>query len=186
MNLTAILEGLLFVVGSEGLSLEQAESIMGIDRAKLASLINELQKEYEQDTRGIKMEVLGNYLKLVTKKEHKDYYQKLIENEESSFLSQSALETLAIVAYNAPVTRGKIDEVRGVDSSHMVRKLLSRNLIKELGRSDLPGRPMLFGTTSSFLDYFGLANIEELPKLEEVEAVIEDDLDIFESKYKEA
>ena len=185
MNLTAVLEGLLFVVGDEGLSLEQAETILEVDRNKLASLINDLQREYEQASRGIKMEVLGNYLKLVTKKEHKDYYQKLIENEESSFLSQSALETLAIVAYNTPVTRGKIDDIRGVDSSHMVRKLLSRSLIKELGRSDLPGRPMLFGTTSNFLDYFGLASIEELPKLEETVPVMEDDLDLFESKYKE-
>ena len=185
MNLTAILEGLLFVVGNEGLSLEQAESILDIDRNQLSILINNLQREYDKEARGIKMEVLGNYLKLVTKKEHKAYYHKLAENEESSFLSQAALETLAIIAYNAPATRGKIDEIRGVDSSHMVRKLLSRNLIKELGRSDFPGRPMLFGTTSNFLDYFGLANIEELPKLEEPERVEVEDMNLFEAKYKE-
>ncbi len=185
MNLLAILEGLLFVVGDEGLSLEQAETILEVDRSKLAELIDDLQTEYEKDSRGIKMEVLGNYLKLVTKPIHKEYYQKLIDNEESSYLSQSALETLAIIAYNEPVTRMNIENIRGVDSSHMVRKLLSRNFIKELGRSDLPGRPMLFGITSTFLDYFGLASIAELPKImqEESEPM---ETDLFKSKYKES
>lgn len=183
MNLLAILEGLLFVVGDEGLSLEQAETVLEVDREKLAGLIDALQQEYNKDTHGIKIEVLGNYLKLVTKKEHKEYYQKLIE-EDNNTLSEAALESLAIIAYNEPITRVKVDEIRGVSSAHIVRRLVAKGLIKELGRSELPGRPMLYGTTSNFLDYFGLASISELPKMVEIED-IDEEVDLFESKYKE-
>jgi segregation and condensation protein B len=183
MNLLAVLEGILFVVGDEGLTLEQAESVLDVNREKLAHLITELQDEYRKPNHGIKIEVLGNTLKLVTKKEHKEYYQKLIE-EDSSHLSEAALETLAIVAYNEPITRVKVDEIRGVSSSHIVRRLVAKELIKDLGRSDLPGRPTLFGTTSKFLDYFGLASKDELPKIEEQEEFSED-VDLFTSRYSE-
>jgi segregation and condensation protein B len=183
MNLKAILEGLLFVVGDEGLSLEQAESILEIDRVTLANLISDLQTDYEKPNRGIKIEVLGNYLKLATKKEHKEYYQKLIE-EDNNTLSEAALETLAIIAYNEPITRVKVDEIRGVSTSHIIRRLVAKELIKDLGRSDLPGRPTLYGITSKFLDYFGLASIQELPKIEDFD-IIDEEVDLFESKYQE-
>ena len=100
-------------------------------------------------------------------------------------MSQAALETLAIVAYNEPVTRIQVDEFRGVSSSHIIRKLLAKNLIQEIGRSDLPGRPILYGITSEFLDYFGLATKEELPKLEEMDVQGTDEEDLFSSKYQE-
>lgn len=184
MDLIAVLEGLLFVVGDEGLSAEQAETILEVDRPKLVQLIKTLQTDYEQTNRGIKIEVLGNYMKLATKKEHKEYYQKLIDDENNSYLSEAALETLAIIAYNEPITRVKIDEVRGVSSSHIVRKLLAKSLIKEMGRSDLPGRPMLFGITPYFLDYFGLASTNDLPKIEELQTT-DSEVDLFTSKYQE-
>ncbi len=180
----AILEGLLFVRGEDGLSLKEAEKILEISNQDLANLIVSLQEEYNKETHGIHIELLGNKLKLTTKKEHHAYYQSLLEEEESDFLSQSALETLAIIAYNEPITRMKVDEIRGVNSSHMIRKLHARNLIKEVGRSELPGRPILYGVTDDFLDYFGLASIEELPKLEEKEEIIEEK-DLFSSKYQE-
>jgi segregation and condensation protein B len=186
MNLMAVLEGLLFIMGDEGLSLEQAEVSLEISREELLELIKKLEAEYNNGDRGIKIETLGNYLKLTTKKEHKEYYQRLIDAEESSFLSQEALETLAIIAYNEPVTRVKVDEIRGVGSSHMIRKLLSRNLIKELGRSELPGRPIFYGITSSFLDYFGLSSVKELPKLEETINVELEETDLYNSKYQES
>jgi len=120
-----------------------------------------------------------------TKQEHKEYYKKLVTIEENSKLSDAALETLAIIAYNEPITRVQIDEIRGVSSVHHVRKLLLKNLIREVGKSDLPGRPLLYGVTKEFLDYFGLSTIDDLPKVtmssnNEVEQV-----DLFESKYKE-
>lgn len=180
----AILEGLLFVVGDEGLSYDKIKDILEIDDDTLNKVIENLEKEYDSNSRGIKLELLGNNLKLTTKKEHKEYYKKLVEVENDSMLSQAALETLAIIAYNSPITRVGIDEIRGINSSHMVRKLLLRNLIKDMGRSDAPGRPILYGITNEFLDYFGLASIDELPKLDEIE-VDDSETDLFESKYKE-
>lgn len=100
----AVLEGLLFVVGDDGLSLEQIKDILEIDFEEIKALIASLQEEYSKSNRGIKIEFLCNKLKLTTKKEHHLYYQKLLENKETHSLSQAALETLAIVAYNQPLT----------------------------------------------------------------------------------
>ena len=152
--------------------------------AILDDLINSLKSIYEDENRGLKLEIYGQGIKMVTKKEHKDYYTKLLEVEDESLLSQAALETLAIIAYNQPITRSDVDEIRGLNSSHIIRKLVSRNLIQELGKSDAPGRPNLYGVTDSFLDYFGINSVDELPEIENIE-VDESEEDLFESKYKE-
>lgn len=185
MNLVAVLEGLLFVVGEDGLSMDQAMQILEVDQKTLVSLLQKLQDSYVQEDRGIRLCALGNHLKLTTKKEHKEYYEKLVETEDDSLLSQAALETLAIVAYNEPVTRVTVDEIRGISSSHIMRKLLSKGLIEELGRSESPGRPILYGVTKDFLDYFGLSSLDELPKIEPVTESIEEEKDLFETKYQE-
>jgi len=178
-----ILEGLLFIAGDEGLTLDKIKEVLEIDDNKLAILIDNITSSYDNPDRGIRLEVLANKLKLVTKIEYKDYYKKIIEFD-SDMLSNGALETLAVIAYNQPVTRSMIDEVRGVDSSYHVRKLLLKELIEEKGRSELPGRPILYGTTDKFLDHFGLHSIDELPVLEEKED-IDEEFNLFESKYKE-
>ena len=100
-------------------------------------------------------------------------------------LSQAALEVLAIIAYNEPITRAKVDEMRGVDSAYILRKLLAKGLIKEAGRSDLPGHPILYKTTDDFLDYFGLSTKDDLPDIDTI--IVEDDgeKDLFKSGYKE-
>ena len=184
MNMKALLEGLLFAVGEEGLTIEKLEEVMELEYEDLKKVICELKEDYDNDDRGIKLDVLGNRLKLTTKSIHKEYYQKLLEDEDSGVLSQSALETLAIIAYNQPITRIGVDEIRGISSSHMIRKLVSRDLIREVGRADSAGRPILYGVTDEFLDYFGLASIDDLPKIEDV--VVEDEeKDLFESKYNE-
>ena len=183
MNLKAVLEGLLFVSGDDGLSTDQLLNILEIEKMKLKELITELGEEYEKDNRGLKLEFLAGKLKIVTKKEHTEYYKKLFTEEANDNLSPSALETLAIIAYNEPVTRVMVDEIRGVSSAHIVRKLAFRNFIKEVGRSDLPGRPILYGVTEQFLDYFGLASTEDLPEVEFEE--IEEETNLFESKYQE-
>lgn len=178
-----VLEGLLFVVGEEGLEVEKIESILDITYDELKELIKELCDIYADPNRGLQLLVLGNKLKLTTKKEHKEYYEKLIEEEDSN-LSQAALETLAIIAYNEPITRIKVDEIRGINSSHMIRKLLSKNLIQEKGRSNQAGRPILYGVTDDFLDYFGLSSTSELPKLEELSKEdIEEDL--YQTRYND-
>lgn len=189
MKNKAVLEGLLFVVGEDGLTLDQIEEVLELKEEEAKELVNELKHSYENEDRGLRIDFLGNRLKLTTKFEHRQYYQKLLENPETNTLSQAALETLAIIAYNEPITRMQIDKLRGVGSSQMIRKLVAKGLVKESGRSDLPGRPILYETTNDFLDYFGLSNIKELPDMEKYieasEAEIEEEKDLYTSKYKE-
>ena len=189
MNLKAVIEGLLFVVGDDGLDLDEISKILEISKDETKELIKELQNDYQSSDRGIRIDFLGDKLKLTTKKEHNMYYQKLLTTEDNNTLSQAALETLAIIAYNQPITRVKVDELRGISNNHIIRKLVAKGLIKESGRSNMPGRPILYETTSEFLDYFGLSSIDELPDmrdfLEEEEKEREEDVDLYQSKYKE-
>ena len=189
MNKLAVLEGLLFVVGEEGLTLDQIEDVLEINEDESKDLVRELKSRYEEEDRGLRIDFLGNRFKITTKFEHKKYYQKLIENPTTNTLSQAALETLAIIAYNEPVTRIQVDKLRGVVSSQMIRKLVAKGFIKEVGRSDMPGRPILYETTSEFLDYFGLPNIEALPDMskfiEDAEITDKEETDLYTSKYKE-
>ena len=181
----AIVEGLLFLSGEDGLTLEEISNIIEKDEEEVKNIIKELYNDYSNSGRGINIEFLGNHFKLTTKKEHKEYYKKLALDEENGSLSNSALETLAIIAYNAPLTRIEIDNIRGVNSSYVIRKLLLKGLIEEVGRSEAPGRPRLYNITPKFLDYFGLGSIDELPKLEEKEEVMEEEKYLFNSKYTE-
>lgn len=186
MNLNAIIEGLLFVVGEDGLTLDELAIITEKSVDEVKDALMKLREEYENNDRGIRIHFLGNSFKLTTKKEHREYYQKLIEIPGTSTLSQAALETLAIIAYNEPITRIQVDEIRGISSSQMIRRLVAKNFIKEVGKSDLPGRPILYKTTSEFLDYFGLATIEDLPKIEELNEInVNDGIDLYKSKYQE-
>ena len=189
MKLKAVIEGLLFVVGDDGLDLDEISKILEISKDDTKELIKELQNDYQSSDRGIRIDFLGDKLKLTTKKEHNIYYQKLLTTEDNNTLSQAALETLAIIAYNQPITRVKVDELRGISNNHIIRKLVAKGLIKEGGRSNMPGRPILYETTSEFLDYFGLSSIDELPDmrdfLEEEEKEAEEDVDLYQSKYKE-
>ncbi|MCI7701527.1 MAG: SMC-Scp complex subunit ScpB [Tenericutes bacterium] len=184
----AVLEGLLFVVGEEGLTFEQIQDVLQIDEEESKKILYELKHDYESDERGLRIDFLGNRFKLTTKYEHREYYQKLLENPETNTLSQAALETLAIIAYNEPITRVQIDAMRGVGTTQIIRKLVAKGFIKEVGRSDLPGRPILYETTSEFLDYFGLSTIKDLPDMncfiEENEEDNEES-DLYTSKYKE-
>lgn len=185
MNLTGVLEGILFAVGDEGITLKTLCEVMDIDNEKAKELLKELQKRYESDAYGIRVSYLGDAFKLTTKKEHKDYYHKLLGNPESQSLSESSLEVLAIVAYNQPITRVMIDDMRGVACGQILRKLCARGLIKIVGKSKMPGKPNLYGTTREFLDYFGLASIEDLPKVEVENAEVEEESELFTSIYKE-
>ena len=189
MNKLAVLEGLLFVVGEDGLTFEQIEDVLELNEEEAKELVRELKSRYEQDDRGLRIDFLGNRFKITTKFEHKAYYQKLIENPTTNTLSQAALETLAIIAYNEPITRIQVDKLRGVSSSQMIRKLVAKGFIKEVGRSEMPGRPILYETTSEFLDYFGLPNIEALPDMsnfiKDAESDDKKETDLYKSKYKE-
>lgn len=185
MNKEAILEGLLFVVGDEGITLDNIVDVMAITKKEAQELLKKLREEYSKDNRGIRISFIGDAFKLTTKGEHKEYYQKLITTRGSNTLSQAALETLAIIAYNQPITRAEVDELRGLASINMIRKLMAKDLVKISGKSNLPGKPNLYRTTSEFLDYFGLATISDLPDLP-IEAKEDDDeQELFTSIYKE-
>lgn len=183
MNLVSALESLLFVVGDEGLSLEEIKKILEIDDTTLKQIIDKLIDNYQNNDRGIELTILSNRLKLITKRENKEYLQKLVDFKDDEHLTESALETLAIIAYNQPVTRLMVDEIRGVSSAYLVRKLVYKNLICEVGRSEAAGRPVLYGTTPLFLDYFGLKSIKDLPNIE----ITKDDSvkELYNSKYNE-
>ena len=189
MKNKAVLEGLLFVVGEEGLTFEQIEDVLDISEEEAKTLLMQLKRDYEAEDRGLRIDFLGNRFKVTTKFEHKNYYQKLLENPETNTLSQAALETLAIIAYNEPVTRVQVDAMRGVGSTQIIRKLVAKGFIKEVGRSDLPGRPILYETTSDFFDYFGLSTIDDLPDMQDVIAESEkendSESDLYTSKYSE-
>ena len=175
----AIIEGLLFVKGNEGLSIKELVELTKVEESIIKETISKLAEEYKNPNRGIKIELLGNKYKLTTKEEHKEYYTNLTLEETTSTLSQSALETLAIIAYNEPISRIDIDEIRGLNSSYIIRKLLLKNLIQEVGK------PRLYGVTNDFLDYFGLSTIDDLPALNDVEEIDNEEENLFESKYKE-
>ena len=155
----AVLEGILFVVGDEGVTINDICNILEINEEDAKKLVLELKNDYLDCNRGLRIDYLGNSIKLTTKKEHKEYYKKLIE-EKNNVLSQAALETLAIIVYNEPITRIKVDE----DSSI--------------------GHPILYKTTDDFLDYFGLSSKEDLPKIDD-SIKNEDETDLFLSKYSE-
>lgn len=181
----AVLEGLLYVQGDLGLTIEQVMDILEIDNEEAKRLIYELKQSYENENRGLRINYLGNTFKLTTKEEHKEYYQKLITDSKTQVLSTSALEVLAIIAYNEPITRIEIDKLRGVESGYLVRRLLAKGLIKECGKSDMPGKPTLYKTTDEFLDCFGLSSKDELPKLEEIQEELDEESDLFKSRYTE-
>ena len=180
-----VLEGLLFVTGDDGLKLEDIEKILEVTKEEALKLLEQYKKTLEFENRGLKLVYLGNRYKLTTKEEHKKYYELLVDKIVSSTLSQSALETLALIAYNEPISVGMIDEIRGVSSRDMVRKLLFKGLVEMAGRSTLPGKPMLYKTTNKFLDYFNLSSKDELPKLNVPEEMTDEEKDLFISRYKE-
>ena len=182
-----ILEGLLYVQGDIGLTLKEVMSILEITEEDAKTLVYRLKTSYEEENRGLRLSYLGNTFKLTTKQEHKDYYEKLLESPSTHTLSQAALEVLAIIAYNEPITRSKVDEMRGVDSTFMIRKLLAKGLLKEAGKSDMPGHPTLYKTTDDFLDYFGLSTKDDFPDISSIELEIDEthEKDLFQSNYRE-
>lgn len=166
-KLSAILEGLLFLVGDEGLTCKQASQSMDIPEKKVEELFEGLQKYYTEDSRGFEIERYGEKYRFLSKAIVHEAAKKLFSIEKVSKLSNAALETLAIIAYKQPITRVEIEEIRGVGADVMIRKLEARGFIKEDGRSDAPGRPFLYSVTDEFMDAFKLLSLDELPDLPE-------------------
>ncbi len=185
MNLKAVLEGILFIVGDEGTTIDEMKEVLSVTEEEVKSLLLELKKDYENEDRGLRISYLGNAFKLTTKEEHKEFYEKLVTDSKTTNLSNAALEVLAVIAYNEPITRLQIDEIRGVNSSQIVRRLYARGFIKICGRADTIGKPNLYKTTDEFLDYFGLSSKDDLPDIVYQEREENDNGDLYESAYKE-
>ncbi|MBP2077814.1 SMC-Scp complex subunit ScpB [Oceanobacillus polygoni] len=166
-ELKAVVEGLLFASGDEGITVKQVCKVLDVSASAVEHIIEELTYDYERKDRGLMIMKSHEVLHLTTKPEHSNYFKKLLELPQTSRMSQAALETLAIIAYQQPITRTEIDEIRGVKSDRPVQTLLARSLIEEVGRKDSVGRPILFGTSKDFLTYFGLTSLGELPPLPE-------------------
>lgn len=164
-EIKAVIEGLLFAAGEEGATIKQLTNVLNIPEETIIHILKELTYEYEHTERGIRMMQSNDVFHLTTKPEHSPYFKKFLATPQATRLSQAALETLAIIAYEQPITRIEIEEIRGVKSDRPVQTLLARALIKEVGRRDTVGRPILFGTSTEFLVYFGLTSLEELPPL---------------------
>lgn len=161
----AVLEGLLFITGDEGITLKQAAQALDIDESRCEQLLDDMMQKYLRPEHGIELARYGDTYRFLSKASVHDYAARLFSLEKPGKLSQAALETLAIIAYKQPVTRVEIEEIRGVGADVMLRKLQARGLIKEAGRSDAPGRPILYEVTDAFMDAFELVSLKELPDL---------------------
>lgn len=171
MTLQGKIESLLFVVGDEGLTLDELAYLCEDNTATIYRMIEQMNERYTSETHSsFYIMETGHRFTLVTKKEYAPLLQKYAQSPMSNKLSQASLETLAIIAYKQPVTRAEIDEIRGVQSSGALQNLVTRHLIKEVGRVEGPGRPILYGVTDYFMNYFGLEQLSELPSISEMEA----------------
>lgn len=177
-NIEAIVEGLLYVVGEDGVKVEQIALAINKSVEDTKTIIENIQRKYASELYGIELVGYGSVYKFITKKDVYPYAQELFGVTKPSTLSQSALETLAIIAYKQPITRVEIEELRGVNAEMMLRKLQARNLIREVGRSDAPGRPILYEVTEEFMDSFKLYTLNELPDLPKYEK--EEEKELFE------
>ena len=167
MDISAALEAILFAAG-ESVPLARLSLVLDTDETELEQIARELAARYEREERGMRILFLEDKLQMCSAPDYAPLIIKTLEQRKPPMLSQSALETLAIVAYFQPVTRAYIDRVRGVDSSYTVGALMDRGLIEIAGRLEAPGRPALFRTTDVFLRTVGISRLEELPPLPEL------------------
>lgn len=171
----SIIESILFVSG-EPMELKDIADIINSTPKKTEEILCKMAIKYNEKDRGIKLLNVNNKYSLVTKSVNTVFVQKLVKQNVRQTLSQAALETLAIIAYKQPITRIEIDEIRGVKSERAVSTLLERNLIKEKGRLEVAGRPMLFATTDEFLKVFNIESTKQLPSLENLLEIYEDNI----------
>ncbi|WNS82046.1 SMC-Scp complex subunit ScpB [Domibacillus sp. DTU_2020_1001157_1_SI_ALB_TIR_016] len=187
MKHKSIIESLLFAAGDEGLTAEQIAEVIDLPVQEVKDILQSMEEALKQDeARGTVITSFGNEYRMMTKKENAAFIQKLAEKPSPKTLSQAALETLAIIAYNQPVTRIEVEEIRGVKTERPIATLCARGLIEEAGRADAPGRPILYATTAEFLDAFQLKSIKDLPPLEESNGSMQQEADLFFGRFEEA
>ena len=166
----AVIESLIFVSESP-LSLERIKEVLGdVSKKDVQRLLSELKADYESGQRGFTLEEVAEGFQFRTRPAHAEWIKRLKKTKPLA-MSQPALETLAIVAYRQPVVRADVEKIRGVDSGGVLRTLLERKLIKIVGKKDVPGRPLVYGTSKQFLEMFGLKDLASLPTLKDVEVL---------------
>lgn len=162
-ELAHVIEAILFVAG-EPVDVREIQRALEVTELETAQAIDSLDSDYSFHRRGICLKRFGTHLQLSTRAEYAPYVERLLQPIQKQSLSQSAMETLAVVAYRQPVTKLEIEAVRGVKCDYSVQSLVNKGLIVEVGRRDTLGRPILYGTTDAFLSHFGLTCLEDLPK----------------------
>jgi len=166
-ELKAILESLLFV-SAEPIPLERLMVALGtVSKSELRQALQSLREDFDREGRGLQMVELAGGYQIVTRTEHAPWIKRLAKAKASPKLSRSGMESLAIIAYKQPIVRAEIEQIRGVEVSGVLRTLLERKLIRMVGRKDVPGRPIMYGTTKLFLQQFGLSDLSQLPPLRE-------------------
>ncbi len=179
-DFTQVIEGLLFLSGNNGITLGELITITSLSESEIENTIVELRQKYYTNNHAFTIIETAQTYKMATTTENTDYYTKFAEITYNDKLSPSALETLAIVAYNQPITRFDVEEKRGVSAGHHLKLLQSRELIKIVGKAKEVGRPNLYGTTTEFLDFLGVNSLEQLPPLSQFEMIINDsEIDLF-------
>ena len=169
-KIKSALETMMFMWG-EPLGIKDAAQVLEAEKSEVKDLFLELQQEYEQEGRGIRIRQVGDSFGYVTHIENELFVEKLCTPVRVKRLSQAALEVLAIIAYRQPVTRAEIDSIRGIKSDRVIDGLAGKELIEAVGRSEAVGRPVLYATTKEFLKKFGFTSLKDLPEVEEFEEI---------------
>lgn len=175
-----VIEAILFAAGRE-VKITELMSALEASSEEIITLVESMKEDYKNENRGLQIVNVGEAYQLCTKQEYYEYLYTIFDKRNKPNLSQAAIETLAIIAYNPKITRAEIEAIRGVNSDGTIYKLLDYNLIEETGKLDAPGRPGTYGVTSEFLRIFGFNNLNELPdlpryKLDENQQIVIDDI----------
>lgn len=171
-KIRSALESMLYVWGRP-LPAKDAGEVLGLTEEETRRYFDQLQEEYEREERGLRIRKIGNSYQFVTPEENSEYIRILATPVKVKKLSQAALEVLAVIAYRQPVTKGVIDQIRGVKCDRVVEGLVDKGLVTARGRSDGPGRPALYVTTERFLEYMGFSSLDDLPDIQDIENAAE-------------
>ncbi|MCI5847786.1 MAG: SMC-Scp complex subunit ScpB [Clostridiales bacterium] len=163
-EIAQIIEAILFVSG-EPVTVADLSQALGVTEMETMRAVQELERQLDDGRRGIALKRYGDHLRLETRPEYAPYVERLLQPVQRQTLSQTVMETLAVIAYRQPATKGEVEQVRGVKCDYSIQSLLQKGLIKEVGRKEALGRPILYATTDAFLEHFGISDIRELPPL---------------------
>ncbi len=183
MENKSIIQSILYTVGSEGVELASLKKVLNVPINEIKSTLKELAKEMANDPKcGLCIKMFGDKYYMLTKEANHEYLAKLVDIKTRNPLTPALLETLAIVAYNQPCTRAKIEEIRNIDPTFAVDRLIELGLIQNVGRAETPGNPFLYEVTQKFFELFGIKSLKDLPPIEEIDFnVTDEDLNFFDS-----